>query len=82
MSDTPATHDEVASLSALIQELRNECNHGFSSVNRRLDAVEGKYHQAVETLPLMRGISQKLTTVLHHMEDGGEKARMLKEFMP
>ena len=66
-------------LRSMIQLLRDECNRGFASVNRRLDSVEVNYHQAVETLPLMRGLTQKIDTVLSHMTDGGERAKLLRE---
>lgn len=62
----------------LITALRNDMNKGFASIHSRIHLLEAKYHEAVEALPLMRTINLQLSHVLDHMEQGGQKAELLK----
>lgn len=81
MSEKPngEAHSDTERIVALIQELRADMNKGFSSLHQRVGLVERNYHQAVETLPQMRSLNEKLAVVLNHMADGGERAKLLQK---
>lgn len=62
-----------------IRELREEIARSFASVNHRLDHIERNYHEAVGVLPLMHELREQQDVILRHLEDGGERAKLMRK---